>query len=105
MSDNHNSIKLNKTSATKGSCERLSFISMKRYYKLSPENNMTKASFFNLTALGSCTLCKISISLLILLSFIVVRPQREVEHKKQQVELETVQNQADSVHVRYFSGT
>ncbi|MFO7863883.1 MAG: hypothetical protein R6U85_07770 [Salinivirgaceae bacterium] len=105
MSDHHDSMKFTNTSATKGNCERLSSISMKRYYKLSPESNMTQASFFNLSGLGSCTLCKISISLLILLSFIVVRPQQTMKHKKQSVELETVQNTADSVRVQYFSGT
>jgi hypothetical protein len=37
-------------------------------------------NFINLNSLGNCTMCKISIALLIVVSFIVVKPQPQIKY-------------------------
>jgi len=74
------------------------YISMRRYYR-TPEKAFIKENRIVLSEIiGNCVFCKISILLLILLSFIVVRPSKN-QHVIPSQELNTVQLVSDTLRL------
>lgn len=55
-------------------------------------------SFINLTALGNCTACKLSIVALILFSFLVVNPQKTIPPDNSMPNDTTQIHEKDTIH-------
>lgn len=96
------SIELTKLSIAQNRCTMPEkYVSMKRYYRM-PEKIFVKEDKIVVREfLGNCVFCKISILLLILLSFIVVRPTKNQEIVPAE-NLNTVQVSSETIELSVF---
>lgn len=96
MNDDENTVSNNQIISEDATGMPSRYVSMKRYYKFSSDQIVERKPFFSFDNLGSCVFCKISIALLILLSFIVVRPAQNQQVNADE-ELKTVQVSPDTL--------
>lgn len=61
-------------------------------------------TFLNINSIGNCTICKISIALLIIVSFIVVKPQAQTKYPETIKGDTLVSFKPDTVHIVKMAG-
>lgn len=61
--------------------------------------DLRQNAFLNLNSIGNCTVCKLSIALLIAASFIIVKPQPQNSYKKNVPQDSLISSKTDTVHI------
>jgi hypothetical protein len=68
------------------------------------KSNTQQNAFLNLNSIGNCTVCKISIALLIAASFIIVKPQPQIKYKNDIIKDTLISSKSDTLRIVNFLG-